>query len=127
MKHKHIDSSKARCNVTFENCVFHNNTNTYNKIKSKPKKSFGHGGGLILMLYGAKGMHIRILNCRFTNNHAGFGGGLFIGNKFEFAKNHLVVKDTVFINNTASLGGGGLDVGFFGIKLHNDYNIKKFS
>ena len=122
-KHKHV-TSKTQCSVTFEHCVFHNNSNTYNKVKSKPNRSYGHGGGLVLMLYRAIGMRIHILNCSFTNNRAGYGGGLFMGMKFEFTDNTLIVKDTVFVNNTASLGGGGLDVGFFKIRSHNDKNIK---
>ena len=113
-KNEHI-SSKTRSNITFDKCVFHNNTNTY--------RTYGHGGGLFLILYGATNMQIRILNCNFTNNRAGFGGGLFMGMKFKFNNNAIVVKDTVFVNNTASLGGGGLDVGFYKIILHNDDNI----
>ena len=118
--------NKSQYNITFEKCVFHNNTNSYmyNGGKSKTRRSSGHsGGGLFLMLVYAKHVHVKIFNCNFTGNQAPWGGGIFVGFRTLFASNILVVKDTVFANNTATRGGGGMDIGFYEIKYHNDDNI----
>ena len=60
-----------------------------------------------------KNLYALVLNCSFTNNRALWGGGLFAGYKYFANKNTLVVKDTVFVNNTAYVGGGGMDIGFY--------------
>ena len=116
--------NKTQCNITFENCVFHKNNNSYNGGKSKTRKSSGHGGGLLLILNYAKNVHVAIFNCHFTSNQAPWGGGLFVGFRTLFTSNTLVIKDTVFSNNNSSLGGGGMDIGFYGMKENNDDNIR---
>ena len=115
--------NKTQYNITFENCVFHKISNSYNNGKSTTRKSSGHGGGLLLILDYAKNVHIAIFNCHFTSNQAPWGGGLFVGFRTLFTSNTLVIKDTVFANNIASLGGGGMDIGFYEMKYHNDDNI----
>ena len=117
--------SKSQYNITFEKCVFHNNTNSYNGGKSKTRRSSRHaGGGLLLMFVYAKNVHINIFNCNFTGNQAPWGGGLFVGFRTRFTSNILVVKDTVFASNTASHGGGGMDIGFYEIKYHKGHHTR---
>ena len=119
----HQLASYSQYNLTFENCIFNNNTNSYSKDESRSNRSAGHGGGLLLVLDGAENVNIEILNCNFTSNSAPWGGGLFVGFRNIFSHNSLVIKDTVFAYNTASLGGGGLDVGFYEMTNNNNGNI----
>ena len=117
----HRPGSYSQYNLTFENCIFNNNTNSYSKDESRSNRSTGHGGGLLIALDGAENVNIEILNCHFTSNRAHWGGGLFVGFRHIVSHSSLVVKDTVFAYNTASLGGGGFDVGFYEM-INNNIN-----
>jgi hypothetical protein len=58
---------------------------------------------------GAIGMeassHLTLLHCTIRDNHAETGGGILVAGDSE-----LVAVDTAFVNNSAAVNGGGLQV-----------------
>ena len=102
--------TQRKIDITFENCTFFAN---HNNGMHWSTRVTGHGGGLLLVFENATNVHTSILNCNFTNNRAPWSGGLFVGFKSHAVNNTLVVKDTVFVNNTAKQGAGGMGIGFY--------------
>ena len=96
-------------------CFFDHNTKYY----AKSNNSFPGietGGGLQLRFaYNAHNITINIINCRFSHNHAKWGGGMFIGILRDASNNNINIHDSIIENNSASRyhGGGGIDTGFY--------------
>ena len=102
-------------NITFCVCIFDANQNSFKE--SKIRNGSGHGGGLLLQFEYAYNTQTRILDCQFTKNVAGWGGGLFAGYRFGAMDNFLYIMNTTFASNEAKFyGGGGIDIGLYEIR-----------
>ena len=67
------------------------------------------------MTIGHVGGTLRIDGTVFRNNHAFFGGAVFVGSDLfdEIVKTHVEIKNAVFENNEAIYAGGALCIGPF--------------
>ena len=92
--------------------------------------SFGRGGGLSVFLMSARNITLKLDDCRFVNNTAAWGGGLFLEFQGQSTNNTIEIYNTVFKHNHATdftepphefsdskllvqkTGGGGVRVGF---------------
>ena len=107
---------------TIHNCKFYNNS--ANKNLPQWIQTGNHGGGMHIILANNSYNTINILDCDFNNNTAGFGGGLYIKCQSVCNNTSIKVDNTSFYNNSASIGGGGIDVGYASRKtyypMHNN-------
>ena len=92
--------------------------------------SFGRGGGLSVFLMSARNITLKLDDCRFVNNTAAWGGGLFLEFQGQSTNNMIEICNTIFKHNHATdftellhefsdskllvqkTGGGGARVGF---------------
>ena len=92
--------------------------------------SFGRGGGLSVFLMSARNITLKLDACRFVNNTAAWGGGLFLEFQGQSTNNTIEIYNTFFRHNHATdftepphefsnskllvqkTGGGGARVGF---------------
>ena len=102
---------------TISTCRFINNT--AEQAESIPSYSncnqfvsFGRGGGISFFSRGyAKNNNLTIIGCHFEGNRALWGGGVFAEFDNGTGSNNIIVENSQFLNNQASLGGGGVRVG----------------
>ena len=74
---------------------------------------FGRGGGLgiIVRIYKIKYFHLHVINNTFKDNVAVFGGGMFLKVQSGYPDhNFYLIHGNNFTNNTAYLGGGGIEI-----------------
>ena len=117
------------CNLQEDNCTAHSgmhNSNgsftvhncsfTFNSVAVNANvfdKSFFPSGGLIVFLSGfAHNNTVNIENSNFISNTGVYGAGLFIVCRESSTNNSIRISNVTLFNNNASLGGGGLDIGF---------------
>ena len=84
-------------NATVEDCLFEDNF------------ANSSGGGLYVAFNGRAKHTVTLRRVRFSRNHAPTAGGLevgFIAGGNPGAENRLVAYDSVFVENTATFGGG---------------------
>ena len=76
--------------------------------------AFGRGGGLSIFFKGkASSNRFSIANCTFENNHAVYGGGLYVEMQDNSYNNSVkVYSHNVFIDNSVDKGGGGMLVSY---------------
>ena len=120
----------------FDNCTFENNvaqTNTHsNTVYLVPYRSnhiaLGRGGGLSIFFKGnASSNAFNIKNCKFINNYAAWGAGLFVEFHDDTYNNEVKIEQCFMNLNhcpfTAENGtaGGGMRLGHyvFGIENHS--------
>ena len=106
---------------TIDQCVFIDNTAIYNFNNREPNRlvsnvhvSFGAGGGLPIQFHGhANRISLQILSCLFYMNKANSGGGLSVVTKQGPSCNHVKIKNSIFLDNSAHTyqGGGGVYMG----------------
>ena len=121
-------SSNSVYNIRY--CLFHSNNARVNDQTNNtfiiPQKSehlaFGRGGGLSLFIKGnATNNTIDIEHCRFTNNIALWGAGLFSDWYDNASYNNLSIHNSIFLHNECyydssedvGTGGGGVRIGYF--------------
>ena len=74
--------------------------------------SFGRGGGISFFSRGyAKNNKLTIIDCHFEGNRAFWGGGVFAEFDNGTGSNNIIIENSLFVNNQANLGGGGVRVG----------------
>ena len=113
---------------TFEGCTFIDNTaststtedTTYLVPYRSSHFALGRGGGLSFFLKAdAHRNNICITDCRFENNSATWGGGLFVEFHDDTLDNVIDVDGCFMINNhcpftpTTGTGGGGMRLGHY--------------
>ena len=99
----------------FKNCVFYGNRK-YRVTTNNPFPGIETGGGLQLRFdINATSINTTITHCRFSHNHAKWGGGMFIGILENASNNSVIVLNSVIEYNNVSHhhGGGGIDTGFY--------------
>ena len=105
----------------FKGCAFiHNLAKAYNcetAHEGSDHMAFGRGGGLSIYLKGnISSCDVTILDCKFINNTAPWGGGLFVEYQDSARNNRLDVNFSHFlqnyspqnISNNKGTGGGGV-------------------
>jgi len=65
----------------------------------------GYGGAIGAMSANSFPMTVNIVNCKFTENNANRGGGVYIQGSFE---SDLTILNSNLVDNNASGGGGGV-------------------
>ena len=74
---------------------------------------FARGGGIAIQLFHkSHSNNFTLHNVHAFNNTAIFGGGLFVYCGGHTHNNSIIVNESTFIMNKASLAGGGANVGF---------------
>ena len=123
-------TANQNANYLFSNCTF-----VYNKADSidstntsifllplgRNHIAFGRGGGLSMFFNGnASGNRVNITDCSFDNNHALWGGGLFVefhdtagDNLVSIGDNTTFIDNECFSTNKLGTGGGGMRVGHY--------------
>ena len=83
-------------------------------------QAFGRGGGLSVFVKGGAINNVfHISNCRFTNNKAQWGGGLFLEFHDNATDNSAYITDCILSDNECSYtletgtGGGGMRIGHY--------------
>ncbi len=98
------------------NCTFlRNKANPlqYHSTRKYWVHKSSHGGGMIIMLYsGSIGNIIIVNNCSYEENEAHFGAGLYIKCHSDCKNNLITFSHGTFVNNIATTGGGGMDIGY---------------
>ena len=132
--------------VTVDSCLFLNNTSNGNNTDEEFKEGLtSAGGGAAFLFRDAEGLSTRIKNSNFTLNSAvmndtknyiglssnisGFnygGGGLFVAFLKKTTYCQAVIEDTIFLNNSATFGGG-VEFANFDMALHNSFSITNSS
>ena len=79
--------------------------------------AFGRGGGLSVYFKGICNNNIfNIENNTFIENHATFGGGLFVEFQDSSYNNSISINaHNIFTDNTANKSGGGAHISFFSV------------
>ena len=106
----HISSIQSQSTITFENCNF-----TGNQAINDSKGNLDNldiGGGGMCIVFSGKNASISISNCRFSQNVAQNGAGLFASYMGRASNNNLVITATEFLKNYYKKGdpfnsGGG--------------------
>ena len=108
-------SEHTSTNVTIQNCRFrYNKTPNYNSTAPGTPtewngQSLGGGVGLVL-LNNSTGLYIRINGCIFDGNEASWGAGFCIYLQPYTFNNTIIISNTKFEYNRATIGGGGAQV-----------------
>ena len=104
---KSIDEYKNN-RYTIQNCAFiNNNASSLECIYIRSDgafQGFGRGGGLAVYLDGKMkqcSVQVTITRCRFKNNSAYLGGGLFVMFRGNSSYNSITVENSIFIANHA--------------------------
>ena len=100
----------------FNNCNFIQNTAEHNysylSVEDQNYMSFGRGGGISIMVRGnATNNKFFIDGCRFIDNVALWGAGLFLEFHDNALNNTMTVSHSYFQNNSATYAGGGIRIG----------------
>ena len=115
----------------FQDCTFKNNIATSLNITAisrhdyaaatNSRHALGRGGGMSIMIKGnATNNKIHVQNCRFLNNSAVWGGGLYVGFRNTVKRNTVFVNDSIFESNVChENAGGGASVGYLFLKVSN--------
>ena len=118
----------SNSNYTFINCRFVNNYAKQQKSipsysNCKQSNSYGRGGGVSFFSRGnARNNNLTIIGCHFEGNIAMWGGGVFAEFDQHTGSNMVTIRESHFVNNTASLSGGGVRVGI-NSDLRNGPNV----
>ena len=96
--------------ISIVSCTFIGNNIEYN-TQNIDRRYTNHGGGVYISIK-APGNKIKVANCIFENNRAGYGGGMAITISNCSYNSTVMIKNSSFINNTAEQTlaqyGGGL-------------------
>lgn len=89
----------------------------HNPFSEEPQllaTGFGRGGGLCIVLDKKSTSNlVQVAHCKFLENSAIWGGGLYIVVLENAQRNNISVEDSVFYNNSCfELAGGGANIGF---------------
>lgn len=116
-------------NLTFENIIIEgDNTHVLMRFQSTREITRTVTGGVFRNGYRAgnggalfvENGNIKVINCRFENNTAMRGSGLYLGNNVKTGGNgDAIIENCIFINNTATNYEGGA------VSVRNDYNVEK--
>lgn len=107
--------------LVVERCTFLNNealslTDTrrsYTRCNSDYALTLGRGGGLAAYLRGtAKDVTLNISNITIKNNHALWGGGMYIQFCKQVYRNKVNIDNANFSDNSCEYAGGGINIGF---------------
>ena len=74
---------------------------------------FGRGGGMGVVFQAYKIKHVTLVvhGSHFRNNHAVYGGGMFLQLNSGYPDhNYFIVEESSFHGNTAELNGGGMEI-----------------
>ena len=90
--------------------------------QDKQHLTFGHGGGLSVFFSHADNSSVIVEHCRFENNEAEWGGGVFVAFQKQSSSNTFSIYHSLVRNNTSffkkssfstqTTGGGGMRVEF---------------
>lgn len=114
-----INTFNSHSHIHIHNCVFVNNS-----VIADPDNiqfTVFRGGGLIFWLTGNAYNNTAVIeDNEFMFNRGLYGGGLFIQCKGTPNNNSITVRNITSMFNEAVLGGGGMDLGFFSSRPHNN-------
>ena len=113
--------------IMFDSCEFSNNAAIAESVNTSfivPRgnnhAAFGRGGGLSFYFKcSAQNNTVKISDCRFVNNSAKWGGGLFVEFDDTAVSNVFEVQSSDFEGNTchytsdSGTGGGGMRIGHY--------------
>ncbi len=123
-------SNNTQSSYFFSNCRFANNkahnadSGTTNSTYIVPHRAdhiaFGRGGGLSIFIKGNASKNLfHVSNCKFENNSALWGGGLFVEFHDDTFNNTVIVDNSIIINNfchfkpDSGTAGGGMRIGHY--------------
>ena len=118
----------SNSNYTFINCRFVNNYAKQQKSipsysNCEQSNSYGRGGGVSFLSRGnARNNNLTFIGCHFEGNIAMWGGGVFAEFDQHTGRNMVTIRESHFVNNTASLSGGGVRIGI-NSDLRNGPNV----
>ena len=126
------EQDKVTTEYSFHNCEFSNNIaemlqpskTSYVLGAQSNFQGFGRGGGLAIIFKGYhSGISISIHDCKFTNNTAYWGGGLYVVFRDKTNDNRVTIERTAFVQNYAKVnGGGGARIGFLSYSLIDSFS-----
>ena len=93
----HITAVTSGAVYLFDHCNFTRNSNLDRVIKPREEVD---GGGLYVTVTGfTENVSVHVQSCRFTNNTAKWGAGLFAGFYQSASRNNIIVDTTMFQGN----------------------------
>ena len=93
----HITAVTSGAVYLFDHCNFTRNSNLDRVIKPREEVD---GGGLYVTVTGfTENVSVHVQSCRFTNNTAKWGAGLFVGFYQSASRNNIIVNTTMFQGN----------------------------
>ena len=111
---RHSSFYLYNCTFSYNSVISQSNDSDYSKYIC---------GGLMIWLSGlAYNNTISIDNSYFDGNVGLYGGGLFVMCRENCSNNSVIISNSTIVHNKASLGGGGMDLGFYFTTTRNRFN-----
>ena len=90
------------------------NGSVFNNQHELLAEGFNRGGGLSIIIDKfSKDNKVLVVDSKFTNNLASWGGGLYIAIVANSSNNNVIISYCTFFNNSSPrLGGGGVVIGY---------------
>ena len=96
--------------VQIMNSIFQNSKLDEKESSHPDSEGLPGGGGLKIMI--REMVTYTIKNCRFENNNASSGGGMFVIIHDNASNTNVTIQNSNFIGNKCHKGGGGLLIGY---------------
>ena len=109
-----VKSTVVDYSATYDihHCVFKNNKVNSQNVRWDKNATHGGGGALIFLSNRSIDNVITIRHCNFHSNIAVFGAGLYLICHTFCQRNIINFYEVKFYNNSANIGGGGIDIGY---------------